>query len=162
MVRAHPEMQNVHVVLELMPQIEGWIDARKVERAMYNLLLNACEAARQSPGAPEIHIAMSESDEQISFSITDNGPGVPEAIRESLFQPFVSVGKPSGTGLGLTLAQKIAQEHGGTVILSESRPGRTVFQFSIAKASLRKFAETAQKRETSATPGGTDVHVISN
>ena len=162
MVRAHPEMQSVHVVLEPMPQVEGWIDARKVERAMYNLLLNACQAARQASAAPEIRIAMAETDEQISFSITDNGAGVPEAIRESLFQPFVSVGKPSGTGLGLTLAQKIAQEHGGTVTLTESRQGRTVFQFSIAKASLRKFAETAQKRETSANPGGTDVHVISN
>jgi nitrogen-specific signal transduction histidine kinase len=98
----------------------------------------------------------------VLFSFADNGPGVPEAIRESLFQPFVSVGKPSGTGLGLTLAQKIAQEHGGSVVLQESRPGRTVFQFSISKATLHKLAETAQRKETAATPGGIDIPVIFN
>ena len=162
MVHAHPDVQNVHIAIDPMPQIEGWLDARKIERAIYNLLLNGCQAARQGSGTPEIRIALAESAEQILFSITDNGPGVPEAIRESLFQPFVSVGKPSGTGLGLTLAQKIAQEHGGTVTLYESRPGRTVFQFSIATATLRKLAETAQRKETAGTLGGTDIQVISN
>jgi signal transduction histidine kinase len=162
MVRAHPETHSVHFVLEPMPQIEGWLDARKLERAMYNLILNGSQAARQGSEDPEIRVALTEKDESISFSITDNGPGVPEAIRESLFQPFVSVGKPSGIGLGLTLAQKIAQEHGGTVTLEESRAGHTAFQFSIAKSALRKFAETAQRKETPATMGGTDVHVISN
>ena len=162
MVHAHPDAQNVHIVFDPMPQVEGWLDARKIERAIYNLLLNACQAARQGVGAPEIRIALSETADQMVFLITDNGPGVPEAIRESLFQPFVSVGKPSGTGLGLTLAQKIAQEHGGGVILHESLPGRTVFQFAIAKATLRKLSETAQRKETAATSGGTDIHVISN
>ena len=157
MVRAHPDAQNVHVVLDPMAQVEGWLDARKIERAIYNLLLNGYQAARQGSGVPEIRIALTETEEQILFLITDNGPGVPEVIRESLFQPFVSVGKPSGTGLGLTLAQKIAQEHGGSVVLQESRPGRTVFQFSIAKSTLRKFAETAQTRDTAATPGGTEI-----
>ncbi len=147
MVHAHPDAQNVHILVDPMPPVEAWLDARKIERAIYNLLLNGCQAARQGAGAPEIRIALSELPEELVFSITDNGPGVPEAIRESLFQPFVSVGKPSGTGLGLTLAQKIAQEHGGSVVLHESRPGRTVFHFSIAMATLRKLAETARKTE---------------
>jgi signal transduction histidine kinase len=151
LVHAHPDAQNVHIVHEAMPPIEGWLDARKIERAVYNLLLNACQAARLGSAAPEIRISLGETAEQIVFLITDNGPGIPEGIRESLFQPFVSVGKPSGVGLGLTLAQKIAQEHGGGVILEESRPGRTAFQFSISKATLRKFADSAQRKETSAT-----------
>jgi signal transduction histidine kinase len=153
LMRAHPDAQNVHLVLEPMAQVEGWLDARKIERALYNLLLNACQAARQGSDAPEIRIALDEEEERLSFSIVDNGPGVPAAIRESLFQPFVSVGKASGIGLGLTLAQKIAQEHGGSVVLTESRPGRTVFQFSVAKSSLRKFADSARRREASATLG---------
>ena len=157
LVHAHPDAQNVHIVHEAMPQIEGWLDARKIERAIYNLLLNACQAARLGSAAPEIRIGLGETAEQIVFLITDNGLGIPEAIRESLFQPFVSVGKPSGVGLGLTLAQKIAQEHGGGVILEESRPGRTAFQFSMSKAMLRKFADSAQRKETSAT-----IDIISN
>jgi len=157
LVHAHPDAQNVHIVHEAMPQIEGWLDARKIERAIYNLLLNGCQAARQGSPSPEIRISLGETAEQIVFLITDNGPGVPESIRESLFQPFVSVGKPSGSGLGLTLAQKIAQEHGGSVVLEESRPGRTAFQFSISKAALRKFADAAHRKETTAT-----MDIISN
>jgi signal transduction histidine kinase len=151
MVRVHPDTQNVRVILDPMPAIEGWIDARKIERAIYNLLLNACQAARQGSSAAEARIDLVETEDLFTFLITDNGPGVADAIRESLFQPFVSVGKPSGVGLGLTLAQKIAQEHGGSVILVESRPGLTVFQFSIAKSMLRKFADTAHKSEATAT-----------
>ena len=162
MVRAHPDTRNVHFILDAMPQIEGWLDARKVERAIYNLLLNGCQAARQGSDAPEIRVSLAETEEYVGFSITDNGPGVPDAIRASLFQPFVSVGKPSGIGLGLTLALKIAQEHGGSVVLEESRAGRTVFQFSMAKSALRNFAETARRKETSSSMGGTDIHVVSN
>jgi nitrogen-specific signal transduction histidine kinase len=69
----------------------------------------------------------------------------------TLFQPFVSEGKQGGTGLGLTLANKIAEEHGGSVALEESQPGRTVFSLSLAKATLRELAELAQHREPTAT-----------
>jgi len=65
--------------------------------------------------------------------VTDNGPGVPEKIRESLFEPFVSEGKQKGTGLGLTLAHCIAIDHGGDVILLSSRVGETVFQMRVAR-----------------------------
>src|SRR5579863_10579128 len=82
MVHAHPDAQNVRIVIDPMAQIEGWIDARKIERAVYNLLLNGCQAARQGSGPPEIRIALSETAEQVLFLITDNGPGVPEAVRE--------------------------------------------------------------------------------
>ncbi len=161
MVRAHPDTQSVHIVLEPMPPLERWLDARKIERAIFNLLLNACQAARQGAGDPEILVALLETDEQISLFITDNGPGVPEVIRESLFQPFVSIGKPSGTGLGLTLAQKIAQEHGGGVTLEESRPGHTVFRMFLAKSTLRKFADAAQRKEAVAPAGGPGIQVVS-
>jgi signal transduction histidine kinase len=150
MVHAHPDGKNAHFVLDPGAQIEGWLDARKVERALYNLLLNGCQAARHAVETPEIRVTLVDTEDHIRFLISDNGPGVPEVIRESLFQPFVSVGKANGIGLGLTLAQKIAQEHGGNVTLVESGPGRTVFQFSIAKVALQKFAETARRKEISA------------
>jgi hypothetical protein len=50
-----------------------------------------------------------------------------------LFDPFVTAEKPNGTGLGLTLARRIAEEHGGGVCLEESNPGRTVFTLSLTK-----------------------------
>lgn len=147
MVRAHPEAQNVSFSVDPMPPIEAWIDTLKIERAIYNLLLNGCQAARLATGTPQIQFSLTEEAEWIRIRITDNGPGVPQSVRVSLFQPFVSEGKPSGIGLGLALAQKIAQEHGGGVNLEESRPGHTVFRLSLAKSKLRQFAAAAQPPE---------------
>jgi nitrogen-specific signal transduction histidine kinase len=67
-------------------------------------------------------------------SFIDNGEGVPESIRSSLFEPFVSEGKQKGTGLGLTLAHRVAAEHGGEVVLLSSRRGETIFQMRVARA----------------------------
>jgi signal transduction histidine kinase len=141
-VRAHPDAHGVRLIVEPMPQTEVWMDALKIERALFNLLLNSCQAARQGNGLPEIGISLTESQEEWSFRIADNGPGVPDSVRVTLFQPFVSVGKPSGMGLGLTLAHKIALEHGGNVTLEESHPGRTVFRLSLSKSTLMSFGET--------------------
>ena len=152
MVRAHPDAKDVSFALGTIPQIEVWMDALKVERAIYNLLLNGCQAAKVAASAASVHISLSETEEWIRLYITDNGPGVPDSIRVTLFQPFVSEGKQGGAGLGLTLANKIAEEHGGSVSLEESQPGRTVFCLSLAKATLRELAELAQRHETTAIP----------
>jgi nitrogen-specific signal transduction histidine kinase len=72
-------------------------------------------------------------DTSVSVTITDTGTGVPEEIRGSLFDPFVSKGKQKGTGLGLTLAWSVAHEHEGDVVLVSSRAGETVFRLTVAK-----------------------------
>lgn len=150
MVRAHPDAQNIDFAIEPMAQIESWLDALKLERAIYNLLLNGCQAARQGNSDPKIEIALKEDADEVVIFIADNGPGVPESVRVTLFQPFVSEGKQSGVGLGLTLAHKIAQEHGGSVRLEASKPGRTVFRLSLSKTTLREFAESAVRLEKTA------------
>ena len=82
---------------------------------------------------PQVKVHLTEVDERIYVTISDNGPGVPASVRRTLFDPFVTAGKPNGTGLGLTLARRIAEEHGGSVCLVESNPGRTVFTLSLTK-----------------------------
>jgi nitrogen-specific signal transduction histidine kinase len=72
-------------------------------------------------------------EKQVIVSIIDNGQGVPDSIRHSLFEPFVSEGKQKGTGLGLTLTHCIAAEHGGGVVLLSSRPGETIFQMRLSR-----------------------------
>jgi two-component system nitrogen regulation sensor histidine kinase GlnL len=62
-------------------------------------------------------------------AVRDNGPGVPDDIKPHLFEPFVS-GKPSGSGLGLSLVAKIVGDHGGLVEM-DSRPGRTEFRLHL-------------------------------
>ncbi len=152
LVRAHPDAKDVGFTFGAMPQIEVWMDALKIERAIYNLLLNGCQAAKLSASTPLVHISLSETAEWIRLYVTDNGPGVPDSIRVTLFQPFVSEGKQGGTGLGLTLANKIAEEHGGNVTLEESRPGRTIFSLSLSKSALRMLADAAQYHETMVIP----------
>jgi signal transduction histidine kinase len=100
------------------PQLSGWFDQRKLERALYNLLLNACEAAPQING--RVEVMASETADSITICVSDNGPGVADAIRERLFHPFVSYGKENGTGLGLAVVQKIVQDHGGEIIMERA------------------------------------------
>jgi signal transduction histidine kinase len=63
--------------------------------------------------------------------VADNGHGIPEAIREKLFEPFVSEGKENGTGLGLTVVQKIVQDHGGDVVVEKTSCEGTTFRLRI-------------------------------
>ena len=109
------------------------VDAKQVERAIQNLLLNACQSLRPAGVEPQVEAILESTSTHMVLSVIDNGMGVPDSVRANLFEPFVSEGKQKGTGLGLTLAHTIAQEHGGDVVLVGSEPGRTVFQLRIAR-----------------------------
>jgi two-component system, NtrC family, nitrogen regulation sensor histidine kinase GlnL len=65
----------------------------------------------------------------LELHVEDNGPGIPEALRDRIFYPLVS-GREGGSGLGLTLAQTFVQQHQGS-IECESAPGRTVFKITL-------------------------------
>jgi nitrogen-specific signal transduction histidine kinase len=72
-------------------------------------------------------------DNLMVVNVIDNGEGVPDSIRDHLFEPFVSEGKQKGTGLGLTLVQCIAIDHGGDVRVLHTCVGETVFQMTLAR-----------------------------
>jgi signal transduction histidine kinase len=135
-MKFHPDGRNVSITVGKFPPAEADIDARNLESAIYNLLLNACQAATRSTHVAEVELHLTEVGERIYVTILDNGPGIPASVRRTLFDPFVTAGKPNGTGLGLTLARRIAEEHGGSVCLEESNPGRTVFTLSLTKNRL--------------------------
>ena len=112
----------------------------KLVQAFLNLIKNAAEAIgeRPDPGRivlstafkPGVRLAVPGSKARVSLplciEVVDNGPGVPEAIKPHLFDPFVTT-KRTGSGLGLALVAKIVGDHGG-IIECESEAGRTVFR----------------------------------
>jgi signal transduction histidine kinase len=132
-MRAHPDAEGVKLIFVHGDPKDTVVlaDGKQIERAVCNLLLNACQSARISAQAPKVEARLDVHDRFLVLTVTDNGAGVPEIVRDSLFQPFVSDGKQKGTGLGLTLAHCVAVEHGGDVILLSSRPGETIFQLKI-------------------------------
>ena len=134
-VRAHPDAEGVTLVTRLGdPAGTGAVvDGKQIERAVCNLLLNACQAVRTTGKEARIVMTLEVYPEHLTVSVIDNGDGIPESIRTSLFEPFVSEGKQKGTGLGLTLAHCIAVEHGGEVVLLSSFPGETIFQMTVAR-----------------------------
>jgi signal transduction histidine kinase len=128
-VMAHPGFHSVTISIDCEGRCETWFDARKVERALVNLLRNACEFVPRDSGL--VCVSVREARHQVEIRIQDNGPGVPGPIRERLFEPFVSYGKQNGIGLGLAIGQKIFRDHGGDVCLESSEPGKTVFRLTL-------------------------------
>jgi signal transduction histidine kinase len=134
LVKTHPDAERVKLVREgIDADTTAAVDTKQVERAVYNLLLNACQSARESTGLREVRVSLSADRETVSVTILDSGPGVAERIRESMFDPFVSQGKQKGTGLGLTLAWSVAREHDGEVRLVSNRAGEAIFRLTVAR-----------------------------
>ena len=102
------------------------IDPDLLEQAMINLLKNAVDAVRGRSGA-EVRLSCALEDEQVSLTVTDNGPGLPTVDPEGVFVPFFTT-KDGGSGIGLTLARQIALSHGGRL---EHRPGKAGASFHL-------------------------------
>jgi signal transduction histidine kinase len=137
-VKAHPEFQRIRIRITGEGSTEGWFDFKKLERAFLNLLLNACEVV--PAGSGKIDIGLRRQGESLEIRIEDNGPGIAEAVRDRLFEPFVSHGKENGTGMGLTVVQKILQDHGGDVAVEQTSASGTIFRINIP---LNPSAENA-------------------
>lgn len=142
-VRAHPEFQKIRIRTMTEGSTEGWFDSKKVERALLNLLLNACEAVPTDAG--KIEIDLRRAGEKIVIRIADNGPGIAEAVRDRLFDPFVSHGKENGTGMGLTVVQKILQDHGGDVVVERTSASGTTFRVDIPLNPAPESAVAAKR-----------------
>lgn len=128
-VKVLPEFEGVEVAYSHTGSSAGWFDPAKIERVVLNLLFNACEAISPRTGKVEIHSDVSERG--IEITVADNGPGIPASIRENLFQPFVSFGKETGIGLGLTVVKKIVNDHRGEVQLESTSPHGSVFKITL-------------------------------
>jgi len=125
-----------------IPEFRG--DREQLLQALLNIVQNAAQAlAERSPRlaegsarivlrtrvARQVTLGRQRWRLALELHVEDNGPGVPDDLRDRIFQPLVS-GREGGTGLGLTLAQTFVQQHQGTIECA-SQPGQTIFKLSI-------------------------------
>ncbi len=106
-------------------------DSEQLKEVLVNLITNACEEMKEG-GCIEIEerLAGQYPHQLAVLSLSDSGQGIPEALKEKVFQPFFTT-KDEGTGLGLSIAQRIVTEHGGTLTLETNRKGGATFIISL-------------------------------
>jgi signal transduction histidine kinase len=107
----------------------GWYNPQLLERAISNVVLNACEAV--SPESGQVAITTLGGPACLRIEVWDNGPGIPAEIHNSVFKPFFTYGKSEGTGLGLAIAKRIVEDHGGELFLDAGEKSGTSFKISI-------------------------------
>ncbi len=107
------------------------VDKDKFQRVVQNLAGNAREAL--APGGV-LRILVAREDKMAHITVKDNGPGIPEEIRERLFEPFVTHGKKGGTGLGTAISKKIVEEMGGRIWFNTASGRGTTFHIQLPLA----------------------------
>jgi len=125
-VKLRPEFKGIQIQITHEGSTSGWFDFKKLNRAFYNLVQNACEAVPQGSGKADVIVRGLDS--RVEILVMDNGAGIPDSIREDVFQPFVTHGKEDGTGLGLAVVQKIVRDHGGEVTVEATGKSGTTFK----------------------------------
>jgi signal transduction histidine kinase len=122
---------NVSVSRELHYTGSWRLDREKLTRALYNLASNAADAMYNG-GVMTVRTQKEGS--LLIIEVADSGPGIPDAVRARIFEPFFSHEKTHGTGLGLAIVKKILDDHHGTVEV-DSEPGRgTTFRLLFPSA----------------------------
>ncbi len=136
-LRHHYQEKGIEVELSSTPAPEVRVDRRRLERALWNVATNACQAM---PGGGVLSIRLAKGGEDAVIEVEDQGCGIPQEIRHRVFEPFFSYGKSEGIGLGMVTARKIVEEHGGEIEI-ESRPGRgTLVRFLLPLEGPREPA----------------------
>jgi two-component system sensor kinase FixL len=111
---------------------EAYMDKIQIQQVLLNLMRNAVEAMA-AVQRRELTVSAGPLNGMIEFRVTDTGTGLPDAVRERLFEPFVT-SKPDGMGVGLSVCHAIIEAHGGELRAEDSPGGGTVFRFTVPRA----------------------------
>src|SRR5580658_8609644 len=117
------ESEGVQILHDVPEGLEIPVQRSRIERVFFNLITNALEAM---PHGGEIRIGARKAENRVLIVVEDTGPGIPRAIRERLFEPFVTSGKDHGLGLGLALSRQTVLDHGGDIWTEPARGARFV------------------------------------
>ena len=127
------EKANVELKVDCPEEIYFSANKDKMFRAITNLIKNAAEAfLNKRITNPVVSLSLTSDDASIYINVSDNGNGIPKEIAERIFIPFVTSGKPGGTGLGLAVVKQIIEAHKGSISIDTSSSG-TTFKIIIPK-----------------------------
>ena len=107
-----------------------YADKNLIEEMVLNLLNNAAEAMKTMEAGKKVGVTTFIAGDHIVIQVSDSGPGVPEEIRDQIFDPYFTT-KHEGTGIGLSLCHRIINDHGGSVTVSDSEFGGAEFRIEI-------------------------------
>ncbi|MEW6441609.1 MAG: ATP-binding protein [bacterium] len=123
--------RGIRLERRLTPDLpECRADPQMITQVILNLITNAADAMKGCTGETKIEIDSRRADGGVRVSVADSGPGVPPEQREKIFDPFFTT-KDGSTGIGLSICQRIAKDHGGTLDVAESDLGGAEFVFTI-------------------------------
>ena len=108
----------------------GAFDLAKVKRVLLNLGRNAADALSRGG---MLFVEIRERDGNLFMQVKDNGPGLPDSVRENLFEPFVEPGHGGGTGLGLSIVKRFVDDHEGTIQVESSSETGTTFTIELPR-----------------------------
>ena len=138
---------GISVVLDCQSDATVFVDRERLRRAILNVLQNAWQAFTESEyecAQPTVAISTRMEGGQLALRITDNGPGIPEDIRERIFDPLFST-KSFGVGLGLPLVRQIVDQHGGEISVDTALGEGTTITITVPMGevpALRSEAES--------------------
>ena len=132
-VRLQPEWQGLIEVAPAHGPVPALCDRTLFLRVIANLVENALQAAQAVGRTAEIRLSAELRGDRSVVVVDDNGPGVPEVARQSIFDPYVTH-RPGGTGLGLAIVRKIVIDHGGDVSVEPAPSGGARFVIELPEA----------------------------
>jgi signal transduction histidine kinase len=130
-VAVRPEENEIAIRNEVPDAVVLPLDRAQVYRVLINLLRNATEA-----GARKISFSVEEENGLVSLLVEDDGPGLPEKVKQNLFKPFTGSGRRGGTGLGLAIARDLIRAHGGDLVVRRTDQWGTVFVMGLATSDV--------------------------
>jgi len=116
------------------------VDSMRLQRVLQNLVSNAIDALNGRPDG-QVEVQAWVSDAVLHLVVRDNGGGIPDAIRDRLFEPFVTHGKVGGTGLGLAIVRNVVTAHRGTISLQTETGVGTEFLIRLPQDSSSPAVE---------------------
>jgi signal transduction histidine kinase len=125
---AATENGSVQIVLEVPEGIELPLIRPRIQSVFFNLIANALEAM---PAGGRLHVAARKASNCVLIEMEDTGPGIPDEIRDRLFEPFVTAGKQNGLGLGLALSRQAVLDHGGDIWTEPAAGARFVVRLPL-------------------------------